>query len=53
MVQADASTETPKHFIESNIDKSYEWNEWAMRREAAQGVLQTGSEFLYLRNNLF
>merc|ERR1719253_29454 len=32
--QADASTETPMHFEESNIDKSYEWNEWALRREA-------------------
>jgi len=32
--QADASTETPMHFVESNIDKSYEWNEWSLRREA-------------------
>lgn len=34
VVQADASTETPTHFVEMNIDKSYEWNEWAMRRDA-------------------
>jgi len=34
VVQADASTETPTHFVEMNIDKSYEWNEWQMRRDA-------------------
>jgi hypothetical protein len=33
-LQADVSTETPLHFQESNIDKSYEWNEWALRKEA-------------------
>eukprot|EP00933_Yihiella_yeosuensis_P014418 TRINITY_DN12951_c1_g2_i1.p1 TRINITY_DN12951_c1_g2~~TRINITY_DN12951_c1_g2_i1.p1 ORF type:complete len:639 (-),score=117.59 TRINITY_DN12951_c1_g2_i1:98-2014(-) len=31
---ADAGTETPLHFQESNIDKNYEWNEWKLRREA-------------------
>lgn len=34
VMQADQGTETPLHFQESNIDKSYEWNEWSMRREA-------------------
>jgi hypothetical protein len=33
-MMADVATETPLHFEESNIDKSYEWNEWKMRREA-------------------
>lgn len=33
-MMADAATETPLHFAESNIDKSYEWNEWKMRKEA-------------------
>jgi len=33
-MMADATTETPLHFEESNIDKSYEWNEWKMRKEA-------------------
>jgi len=33
-MMADAATETPMHFAESYIDKSYEWNEWRMRREA-------------------
>lgn len=34
VMQADAGTETPLHFQESHIDKTYEWNEWAMRKEA-------------------
>lgn len=34
VVQADVGTETPLHFQDSNIDKSYEWNEWKMRRDA-------------------
>jgi hypothetical protein len=34
VVQADASTDTPLHFIESNKAPDYEWNEWAMRRDA-------------------
>lgn len=33
-MMADVATETPLHFEESNIDKSYEWNEWKMRRDA-------------------
>merc|ERR1712039_287118 len=33
-MQADVGTDTPLHFQESNIDKSYEWNEWKMRRDA-------------------
>lgn len=33
-MQADAQTDTPMHFVESNIDKDYEWNEWKLRREA-------------------
>jgi len=37
-MMADAATETPMHFQESNIDKSYEWNEWKMRREALHMV---------------
>ena len=30
----DASTGTPVHFIESNIDIHYHWNEWELRRRA-------------------
>ena len=32
----DASTETPTHFVEKNIDPSYDWNEWGLRRRALQ-----------------
>lgn len=31
---ADVACETPVHFQDSNIDKSYEWNEWKLRQEA-------------------
>lgn len=34
VMQADVGTETPLHFQESNIDKTYEWNEWKLRRNA-------------------
>ena len=30
----DAASQTPTHFVEKNIDQSYEWNEWALRRRA-------------------
>jgi len=30
----DAASQTPTHFVEKNIDYSYEWNEWALRRRA-------------------
>lgn len=34
VVQADAATDTPLHFVEANKAAEYEWNEWAMRRDA-------------------
>jgi len=30
----EASTETPLHFQEKNIDVNYHWNEWELRRRA-------------------
>jgi len=30
----DSCVQTPTHFVEKNIDQSYEWNEWALRRRA-------------------
>ena len=42
----DFGTQTPTHFVEKNIDKDYEWNEWALRRRAlnmAGRVLRTSS----------
>lgn len=34
--KVDASTSTPTHFLEKNIDFKYEWNEWRLRRRALQ-----------------
>lgn len=31
---ADVACETPLHFQDSHIDKSYEWNEWKLRQDA-------------------
>jgi hypothetical protein len=31
---SDAATETPTHFVERHLDASYEWNDWALRRQA-------------------
>lgn len=36
--QSDASTETPTHFIEKNIDYNYRWNEWDIRRDLLKYV---------------
>jgi hypothetical protein len=35
---ADASTETPTHFVERRIDINYHWNEWELRRRALKVV---------------
>eukprot|EP01029_Cantina_marsupialis_P016817 TRINITY_DN3771_c0_g1_i2.p1 TRINITY_DN3771_c0_g1~~TRINITY_DN3771_c0_g1_i2.p1 ORF type:complete len:566 (-),score=119.00 TRINITY_DN3771_c0_g1_i2:662-2359(-) len=34
----DASTGTPIHFVEKNIDPNYHWNEWDLRRKAIKIV---------------
>lgn len=34
----DSDTQTPVHFMRSNIVPDYEWNEWALRRKALQLV---------------
>ncbi|KAF6738277.1 UPF0704 protein C6orf165-like [Oryzias melastigma] len=36
--KCDSGTQTDIHPIETNIDKSYEWNEWELRRKALQLV---------------
>ncbi|GLC52820.1 hypothetical protein PLESTB_000672100 [Pleodorina starrii] len=33
-LQVDFGCQTPVHFLERHIDKSYEWNVWALRRRA-------------------
>lgn len=34
IIKCDSGTQTDTHFMESNIVKSYEWNEWELRRKA-------------------
>ena len=34
----DSGTQTDTHILESNIVKSYEWNEWELRRKAIKLV---------------
>ncbi|XP_066514992.1 cilia- and flagella-associated protein 206 [Hoplias malabaricus] len=34
ITKCDSSTQTDTHLLESNIVKSYEWNEWELRRKA-------------------
>ena len=34
VLKVDASTSTPVHFVEKNIDVTYDWNEWSLRRRA-------------------
>ena len=36
--KADCGTQTDTHFMESNIVKTYEWNEWELRRKAIKLV---------------
>ena len=40
----DASTETPVHFVQENIDPEYEWNEWELRRKALLLADQRGRD---------
>ncbi|MBN3301798.1 CF206 protein, partial [Amia calva] len=34
ITKCDSSTQTDTHLVETNIVKSYEWNEWELRRKA-------------------
>jgi cilia- and flagella-associated protein 206 len=35
-IKVDQGGQTPLHFVESHIEKDYEWNEWELRRKAIQ-----------------
>jgi hypothetical protein len=35
---AEIAIDTPTHFIESNIDPKYQWNEWEVRKKVIQTV---------------
>ena len=38
VTKCDSGTQTDTHFMDSNIVKSYEWNEWELRRKAIKLV---------------
>ena len=40
VTKCDSGTQTDTHFMETNIVKSYEWNEWELRRKAIKLVTQ-------------
>lgn len=39
VAQCESGTQTDLHPVEKNIVKSYEWNEWELRRKATQLVI--------------
>lgn len=47
VTKCDSGTQTDTHFMESNIVKSYEWNEWELRRKALKLVSDDKYTFLY------
>ena len=38
VTKSDIGTQTDTHLMESNLVKSYEWNEWELRRKAIKLV---------------
>ena len=38
VTKCDSGTQTDTHLLETNIVKSYEWNEWELRRKAIKLV---------------
>ena len=38
VTKCDTGTQTDTHFVESNIVRSYEWNEWELRHKATKLV---------------
>ena len=38
VTKCDSGTQTDTHLLEPNIVKSYEWNEWELRRKAIKLV---------------
>ena len=39
IIKSDMETQTDTHILEYNIVKSYEWNEWELRRKALKMVI--------------
>ena len=42
VIKSDIGTQTDTHLMESNLVKSYEWNEWELRRKAIKLVSYVG-----------
>ena len=38
VTKSDSCTQTDTHILEPNIVKSYDWNEWELRRKAIKLV---------------
>ena len=38
IIKSDMGTQTDTHILESNMVKTYEWNEWELRRKALKLV---------------
>lgn len=38
VTKSDSGTQTDTHILEPNIVKSYDWNEWELRRKAIKLV---------------
>ncbi|XP_007260533.3 cilia- and flagella-associated protein 206 [Astyanax mexicanus] len=52
ITKSDSSTQTDTHLLESNIVKSYEWNEWELRRKAIKLANLRGKVTRSMQTNL-
>lgn len=53
ITKSDSETQTDTHILEPNIVKSYEWNEWELRRKAIKLVRPQLSKFFFSEIELF
>ena len=47
VTKADMGTQTEVHPIETNLVKTYEWNEWELRRKAIKLVSNFSFQFFF------
>ncbi|CAB1342776.1 unnamed protein product [Coregonus sp. 'balchen'] len=52
ITKCDSSTQTDTHLLETNIVKSYEWNEWELRRKAIKLANLRGKVTHSMQTNL-
>ena len=55
VTKCDSGTQTDIHILEPNIVKSYEWNEWELRRKAIKLVRSEfrDTKYIYTQINTF